>query len=217
MTESTVEKKEKVRRDRTRIFQKDENGDLLVPADQLKTKTSEVMELYPTQIKANKPPVSEEVRLKRIEQGKKLGEIRRAKCVVINAEKERVRREKEEADAKAQEEEKERHRKDIEQQILDKKLIRVRIKELPKRVKKVKPVEEETEKEPVKRVRKVKEETETEPPTETEDDTDIEEDRHKQRHIRKQALKTAKAIEKIDTVISAHRNPYMDRLMSLMK
>jgi hypothetical protein len=199
-TTPAVEKKAKVTRDRTRIFQKDENGDLLVPADQIKS--SDVIELLPSQIKANKPPVSEEVRLKRIEQGKKLGELRKAKCAIINADKEKVRREKEEADAKEKEEEKVRMRKEIEQQILEKKLVRVRVKEPIKRTKKVKPVEEETE---------------TEPPTETEDDTDIEEDRHKQRHIRKQALKTAKAIEKIDTVISAHRNPYMDRLMSLMK
>jgi hypothetical protein len=161
------------------------------------------MELLPSQIKANKPPVSEEVRLKRIEQGKRLGEIRKAKCAIINAEKERVLKEKQEADALAKEEEKQRMRKEIEQQILEKKLVRVRVKE------------------PVKRVRKVKEpettETETEVPTETEDDTDVEEDRHKQRHIRKQAIKTAKAIEKIDNVLSAHKNPYMDKLMSLMK
>jgi adenylosuccinate synthase len=63
------------------------------------------MELLPSQIKANKPPVSEEVRLKRIEQGKRLGELRKAKCAVINAEKERVLKEKQEADAKAKEEE----------------------------------------------------------------------------------------------------------------
>jgi hypothetical protein len=197
MNEQVVEKKPKVTRDRTKIFQKDENGDLLVPADQIKT--SDVIELLPSQIKANKPPVSEEVRLKRIEQGKRLGEIRKAKCAVINADKERVRREKEEADAKEKEEERQRMRKEIEQQILEKKLVRVRVKE------------------PIKRSRKVKEPDTSEPPTETEDDTDIEEDRYKQRHIRKQALKTAKAIEKIDTVLSAHKNPYMDKLMSLMR
>jgi tRNA uridine 5-carboxymethylaminomethyl modification enzyme len=201
MTTEAIEKKKKVPRSRENIFQKDENGDLLVPIDQIKTlRPTEVLELTPSQIKYNRAPVSEEVRLKRIEQGKKLGALRREKYEAINAERERIRKEKEEAEAKFKEEEKERMRKEIEQQILDKKLIRVRVTE------------------PKRRSKKQVETTETEA-TETEvtEDTDVEDERHHQRKLRKQALKTAKAIETIDSVISKHKNPYMDKLISLMR
>lgn len=194
-----VKKEEKTRRprDKNKLFQKDDEGNLLIPVEHIKNETK-IVEMCERNVRYNKTKeISEEERLRRVEIGKRLGAIRSEKCRIVREEKERLANE----ERIAQEEAKKR---EIEDKIRDGKLVRVKFK--PKPQKRVKVVETTTDNDTT--------EQET-----TEVDTDVDEviDRKKQRAVRKQAIKTAKAIEKIDTVLQKYTNPYMSKLMERMK
>lgn len=185
------------KRNKQNIFQKDEDGNLLVPAEQF---TGDVVQVVSEcHVKANKPPVSEEVRLKRIEQGKKLGAIRREKCNALKAEKERVVKEREMKEEEDRKLELEAHKKEVERKILEGKLVKIKIKETKPRAKK-----QVTEKPARKSNITVESDTETE--------TDMEEPRK----VAKKAIKTVKAIEAIDNIINSQKDRYTNRILASM-
>lgn len=196
------------------VFQKDpeDDGVVLVPIENIKNskvsklKPQSVVELSDAQITTTKY-VSEETRLKRVAQGKKLAEFRKnkliedAKIKKENAEKEedeRHQRIKEEIDA---------HKKDIEKKILEGKLVRVKVKtkkeyNKEKRIKDVIPIP--------KRVVVETEDTDTE--------TDREDTRKSSfKKVQKKIDKKIEEIKKIDETINQYKNPYLDKLMNLMK
>jgi hypothetical protein len=195
-----VLKKKRNTRDKNKIFQKDDEGNLLVPVEHIKNDTK-VIELSERNVRYNKTKeISEEERLRRVEIGKRLGAIRSEKCRIAREEKERIAKE-------AYEKECIEKKKEIEDKIREGKLVRVKFKPKPQKRLKKQSCEETTT------------DNETTEQETTEVDTDIEEviDRKKQRAVRKQAIKTAKAIEKIDTVLQKYTNPYMSKLMERMK
>jgi hypothetical protein len=176
---------------------------LLIPVEHIKNDTK-VVELHESNVRYNKTKeISEEERQRRVEMGKRIGAIRSEKCRIAREEKERIAKEAFEKELIAKQQEEEAKKKEIEDKIRDGKLIRVKFK--PK----------------IKRHVKIIETTDNETTDQetTEADTDIDEviDRKKQRAVRKQAIKTAKAIEKIDTVLQKFTNPYMNKLMERMK
>jgi hypothetical protein len=202
--EDVTNKKKRNTRDKNKIFQKDDEGNLLVPVEHIKNDTK-VIELSERNVRYNKTKeISDEERLRRVEIGKRLGAIRSEKCRIAREEKERIAKEVYEKERIAEEEAK---KKEIEDKIREGKLVRVKFKPKPQKRLEKKSCEETTT------------DNETTEQETTEVDTDIEEviDRKKQRAVRKQAIKTAKAIEKIDTVLQKYTNPYMSKLMERMK
>jgi hypothetical protein len=203
------------------VFQKDPEDEdtYLVPIENIKNskvsklKPQSVVELSDAQITTTKY-VSEETRQKRVEAGKRLAEFRKNKLIEdAKLKKEMVDKEEEERQQRIKEEI-EAHKKAVEQKILEGKLVRVKVKEKK---------EYNTKNKVIKDVikipkRKVEIDTDTEDATDT--DTDVEEVKNKSRKFKKVQKTIDKKIEeikKIDETINQYKNPYLDKLMSLMK
>jgi hypothetical protein len=207
------------------VFQKDPEDEdtYLVPIENIKNskvsklKPQSVVELSNAQITTTKY-VSEETRQKRVEAGKRLAEFRKNKLIEdAKVKKEMVDKEEDERQQRIKEEI-EAHKKAVEQKILEGKLVRVKVKEKK---------EYNTKNKLIKDVikipkRKVEIDTDTEDVTDTDVDTDVdvEEVKNKSRNFKKVQKKIDKKIEeikKIDETINQYKNPYLDKLMSLMK
>jgi hypothetical protein len=203
------------------VFQKDPEDEdtYLVPIENIKNskvsklKPQSVVELSDAQITTTKY-VSEETRQKRVEAGKRLAEFRKNKLIEdAKLKKEMVDKEEEERQQRIKEEI-EAHKKAVEQKILEGKLVRVKVKEKK---------EYNTKNKVIKDVikipkRKVEIDTDTEDATDT--DTDVEEVKNKSRKfnkVQKTIDKKIEEIKKIDETINQYKNPYLDKLMSLMK
>jgi len=203
------------------VFQKDPEDEdtYLVPIENIKNskvsklKPQSVVELSNAQITTTKY-VSEETRQKRVEAGKRLAEFRKNKLIEdAKLKKEMVDKEEDERQQRIKEEI-EAHKKDVEQKILEGKLVRVKVKEKK---------EYNTKNKLIKDVikipkRKVEVDTDTEEVTDT--DTDVEEVKNKSRKFKKVQKTIDKKIEeikKIDETINQYKNPYLDKLMNLMK
>jgi hypothetical protein len=189
-------KKIEKKRDRTNVFQKDEEGNLLVPVEQLKY--DNVMTVPQAKLKVNRV-VSDEVRAKQVERGKQLGLLRKEKCEKMREEKLKSEEAKKVEEDRQKAEELDAHKKEIEKKILEGKLVKVRVKKPVVHKKKEKPQY------PLESSISIE--------TEEETDTDLDE----KKHIRKKALKTVEAIERIDQVIQKARNPYMDKILNSFK
>ena len=208
------------------VFQKDPDDEdtYLVPIENIKNskvsklKPQSVVELSNAQITTTKY-VSEETRQKRVEAGKRLAEFRKNK-LIEDAKVKKENLDKEEDDRQQRiKEEIEAHKKAVEQKILEGKLVRVKVKEKKEyNTKKIKDVI---------KIPKRKVEVDTE--TETETDTDVEEVKNSSRSehasrgsrkfkkVQKTIDKKIEEIKKIDETINQYKNPYLDKLMSLMK
>jgi hypothetical protein len=219
------------------IFQKDPDDEdvVLVPIENIKNSkltNQPVVELSNNQIRTSKY-VSEETRLKRIEQGKKLAEFRKNKLAEnAKVKQEQLQKEEDERQLRIKEEI-EAHKKEIEKKILEGKLVRVKLKQpkmmsdkidSPKgnRLSSTIPEEDRlTNKTKVKKTPKKKEivmETETETETDTDVDNDEKEARKSSfKKVQKKIDKKIEEIKKIDETINQYKNPYLDKLMSLMK
>ena len=201
------------------IFQKDPEDEnvVLVPIENIKNSkitNQPIIELSNNQIRTSKY-VSEETRLKRIEQGKKLAEFRKNKLAEDAKIKQEVKLKEEDERQKQIKEEIEAHKKEIEKKILEGKLVRVKLKQ-PKMITDKIDIPKETNKTKVK-----KKEIVMETETETETDTDTEEIKEARgssfRKVQKKIDKKIEEIKKIDSTINQYKNPYLDKLMSLMK
>jgi FtsZ-binding cell division protein ZapB len=103
----------------------------------------------------------------------------------------------------------------LKKKILEGKLVRVKVKEKKEYNTKNKQMIKDVIKIPK---RKVEIDTDTEDVTDT--DTDVEEVKNKSRKFKKVQKTIDKKIEeikKIDETINQYKNPYLDKLMSLMK
>jgi hypothetical protein len=217
------------------IFQKDPDDEdvVLVPIENIKNSkltNQPVVELSNNQIRTSKY-VSEETRLKRIEQGKKLAEFRKNKLAEnAKVKQEQLQKEEDERQLRIKDEI-EAHKKEIEKKILEGKLVRVKLKQrkmmsdkidIPKgnTLSSTIPKEEQI-KTKVKKTPKKKEivmETETETETDTDVDNDEKEARKSSfKKVQKTIDKKIQEIKKIDETINQYKNPYLDKLMSLMK
>ena len=205
------------------VFQKDPDDEdtYLVPIENIKNskasklKPQNVIELSNAQITTTKY-VSEETRQKRVEAGKRLAEFRKNK-LIGDAKVKKENLDKEEDDRQQRiKEEIEAHKKAVEQKILEGKLVRVKVKE-----KKEYNTKNKSSRGVIKDVIKIpkrKVEVDTEPETDT--DTDVEVKEHSKSSFKKVQKKIDKKIEeikKIDETINQYKNPYLDKLMSLMK
>jgi hypothetical protein len=207
------------------VFQKDPEDEdtYLVPIENIKNskvsklKPQSVVELSNAQITTTKY-VSEETRQKRVEAGKRLAEFRKNKLIEdAKLKKEMVDKEEDDRQQRIKEEI-EAHKKAVEQKILEGKLVRVKVKE-----KKEYNTKNKSRGDLIKDVikipkRKIEVNTDTEDVTDT--DTDVEEVKNKTRKFKKVQKTIDKKIEeikKIDETINQYKNPYLDKLMSLMK
>lgn len=217
------------------VFQKDPEDEdtYLVPIENIKNskvsklKPQSVVELSNAQITTTKY-VSEETRQKRVEAGKRLAEFRKNKLIEdAKVKKEMVDKEEDERQQRIKEEI-EAHKKAVEQKILEGKLVRVKVKEKKEYNTKNKSRSDcipfgKLIKDVIKiPKRKVEIDTDTEDVTDTDVDTDVdvEEVKNKSRNFKKVQKKIDKKIEeikKIDETINQYKNPYLDKLMSLMK
>jgi hypothetical protein len=206
------------------VFQKDPEDEdtYLVPIENIKNskisklKPQSVVELSNAQITTTKY-VSEETRQKRVEAGKRLAEFRKNK-LIEDAKLKKENLDKEEDDRQLRiKEEIEAHKKEIEKKILEGKLVRVKVKEKK---------EYNTKNKPAKMIkdvikipkRKVEIDTDTEEVTDTDVDNDEKEARKSSfKKVQKKIDKKIEEIKKIDETINQYKNPYLDKLMSLMK
>ena len=221
------------------VFQKDPEDEdtYLVPIENIKNskvsklKPQSVVELSNAQITTTKY-VSEETRQKRVEAGKRLAEFRKNKLIEdAKLKKEMVDKEEEERQQRIKEEI-EAHKKAVEQKILEGKLVRVKVKEKKEYNTKNKLRGDCIPRSVIKDVikipkRKIEVDTDTEEVTDT--DTDVEEVKNSSRSehassgsrkfkkVQKTIDKKIEEIKKIDETINQYKNPYLDKLMSLMK
>jgi hypothetical protein len=185
-------------------FQNDPNDPdvILVPKEQLPTP---VLEMEAQKIK-KKINLTEEQRLKRQEQGKKLGEMSRQRALDRKALKERETQVLAELEQRRKEEESKKLQDEINQKIQDGKLVRVKVKPASTR-KKAPSVTVTEQKTPSANESRVVIETETET------DTDHEEERKKQRKKRKEAVRIVETLKTIDeTIQKVNKGKYFDQL-----
>ena len=204
MTEKTsVQQKTSTYVSKKKKFQNDPNDPdiILVPKEQLPTP---VLEMEAQKIK-KKINLTDEQRLKRQEQGKKLGELSKQRALDRKGIKERETQVLAELEQKRKEEESKKLQDEINQKIQEGKLVRVKVKPpLTRRKASSETVLES--KTPNKESKVVIE-------TETETDTDHEEERKKQRKKRKEAVKLVETLKTIDeTIQKVSKGKYFDQL-----
>jgi hypothetical protein len=183
-------------------FQNDPNDPdvILVPSEQLPTP---VLEMEAQKIK-KKINLTDEQRLKRQEQGKKLGEMSKQRALERKERKEKETQLLAELDQKRKEEESKKLQDEINQKIQDGKLVRVKVKPKLTRAKSNWNNIPEN---------KVQLESKIQIETETETDTDHEEERKKQRKKRKEAVKLVETLKTIDeTIQKVSKGKYFDQL-----
>lgn len=181
-------------------FQNDPNDPdiILVPKEQL---PNPVLEMEVQKIK-KKINLTEAQRLKRQEQGKKLGEMSKQRALERKERKEKEAEVLLELEQRRKEEESKKLQDEINQKIQDGKLVRVKVKPALTRKKTVTAV---TKPEPI--------ESKVVIETETETDTDHEEERKKQRKKRKEAVKLVETLKTIDeTIQKVTKGKYFDQL-----
>lgn len=208
LTPSTISKK-------TSKFQKDEQGNLLVPSENLTQSVTQITESKI--VNKFKKEITAEEKQRRSDQGKKLAEMRKNKFAEIKAERDAKEHAEKEARIQA---EAIKIKEEVEKKLAEGKLVRVQVKakKAPKpkleKIEEVHPADEEDEVVVVQR-KQPKKKVEVE--TESEDEVSYQKYKEKTRNERIEAQKKMEQLAQIDKILAERKNPYLSKLMERMK